>query len=232
MVASGQVDRYHGSAMTAKRTRKPAHTNAERAALAARLQATFRKGTPVTAWVRRNHAELTRLTREPEFWSWAELAEVLNATCIRYEAGTRRADGRVSTGLWSEATLKVKVQAGRVAERGRTAAQMPATVEEAARAAVAAVLAELGVQGAAALERTAPDAGEAVRQTTAPPAPAQPPPAEMVRGSLETAPLGPTQPGPLAQAVADQAAHDDRVLAEIRERRRRRATATPGNNHE
>ena len=70
MVASGQVDRYHGSAMTAKRTRKPAHTNAERAALAARLQATYRKGTPVTAWVRRNHAELTHLTREPEFWSW------------------------------------------------------------------------------------------------------------------------------------------------------------------
>ena len=126
--------------MTVKRIRKPAHSDAERAALAVRLQATFHKGTPVTTWVRQNHAELTRLTRGPGFWSWAELAEVLNATRIRYEAGTRRADGGVSTGLWSEAMLKAKVQAGRVAERGRAAAQMPATIEATIRATIMELL--------------------------------------------------------------------------------------------
>ena len=116
------------------------HSDAERAALAARFQATYRKGTPVTSWVRTHHDELTRLTRGPGSWSWAELAEVLNATRIRYEAGTRRADGGVSTGLWSEAMLKAKVQAGRVAERGRIAAQMPATIEATIRATIMELL--------------------------------------------------------------------------------------------
>lgn len=116
------------------------HSDAERAALAARFQATYRKGTPVTSWVRTHHDELTRLTRGPGSWSWAELAEVLNATRIRYEAGTRRTDGGVSTGLWSEAMLKAKVQAGRVAERSRAAAQMPATIEATIRATIMELL--------------------------------------------------------------------------------------------
>ena len=178
MVALERAGRYHGCAMTVKRTRKPTHSDAERAALASRLQATFRKGTAVTTWVRAHHAELTRLTRGPGSWSWAELAEVLNATRIRYEAGTRRADGGVSTGLWSEAMLKAKVQAGRVAERGRSAAQMPATIEATIRATIMELLGrDQRLEGEAVSQAaSSPDtAPPTVQPIPAPPAPVEPP---------------------------------------------------------
>lgn len=221
-------------------TRKPPHTDAERTALAARLEAMYPPGMAVTTWVKEQHAELTRLTKGPRSWAWTELADVLNLTCIRYQVGTSRSDGRLSTGQWTERFLKSVIQKARTAEKLRAASRIPRTVEEAARAAAAAVLAELGVQGASALGRTAPNPGvrETVRQVAAPPPPApppasaQPPAVELAHANLETALPGPAQHGPLAQAVAEQAMHDDRILAEIRERRRRRTTAAPGNNLE
>ena len=51
------------------RPRKPLHTDAERAGLAARLQATHEPGMPVATWVRLHHAELTALTKGPRSWS-------------------------------------------------------------------------------------------------------------------------------------------------------------------
>ena len=219
-------------------TRKQPHTDAERTALAARLEATYPVGMAVTTWINERHAELTRLTKGPRSCAWAELADVLNLTRIRYQAGKPRTDGRLSTGRWTEQFLKSVVQKARMAEKVRAASRIPQTVEEAARAAAAAVLAELGVQGATALGRMAPGAREGVRQIAASPppmppsTPTRPPPVEPVRASPETTRPESVQHGPLAQAVADQAAHDDRVLAEIRERRRRRTAAMPGNDHE
>ena len=219
-------------------TRKPPHTAAERTALAARLEAMYPPGMAVTTWIKEQHAELTRLTKGPRSWAWTELADVLNLTRIRYQVGKSRSDGHLSTGRWTERFLKSLIQKARTAERVRAASRMPQTVEAAARAAATAVLTELGLQGAAAHGQTASNARKVVQQIAAPPplvpslAPPRLPAAEPVRADLKAASPGSVRHGPLAQAVADQAVHDDRVLAEIRERRRRRTAATPDDNHE
>ena len=217
-------------------TRKPPHTEAERATLAARLEATCPPGITVTTWINEQHAELTRLTKGPRSWAWAELAEVLNLTRIRYRAGKPRTDGHLSTGRWTEKLLKSVIQKARTAEQIRVATRMPRTIEEVARAAASAVLAELGAQGVIVAGQVALTGREAVRQLAA--SPASPPPP---RPQASAAPVHEVSKvalpdlghqGPLAQAVADQAARDDRVLARIRERRRRQATGTPGSDQE
>lgn len=214
-------------------TRKPPHTEAERTVLAARLEATCPPGLTVTRWIYERHAELTQLTKGPRSWAWAELAEVLNLTRIRYQAGKPRSDRRLSTGCWTDKMLKSVVQKARTAEQVRIATRMPQTIEEVARAAASAVLAELGVQGAVVAGLGVPGGRGAIRELAAFPPPPRPKSSATGSQDVPKVPLAePEHQGPLAQAVADQAAHDDQVLARIRERRRRLATGTPGSNQE
>ncbi len=219
-------------------TRKPPHTETERAALAARLEATCPPGMAVTRWIYERHAELTRLTKGPRSWAWAELAEVLNLTRIRYRAGKPRSDRHLSTGRWTDKMLKSVVQKARTAEQVRIATRMPQTIEEVARAAASAVLAELGMQGTVAIGLGVPDGREAIRELAAPrplappPPPPLQPPVAVDREMPRATPAEPRHQGPLARAVADQAVHDDQVLARIRERRRRSASGTPGGNQD
>lgn len=213
--------------------RKPPHTEAERAALAARLEATCPPGLAVTRWIYERHAELTQLTKGPRSWAWAELAEVLNLTRIRYQAGKPRSDRRLSTGRWTDKMLKSVVQKARTAEQVRIATRMPQTIEEVARAAASAVLAELGVQGAVVAGLGVPGGRGAIRKLAAFPPPLRPQSSAARGQDVPRASLAePEHQGPLAQAVADQAAHDDQVLARIRERRRRLVTGTPDSNQE
>lgn len=168
--------------MTASRSRKPPHSEAEQAELAERLQAMHPTGMPVTTWVKQRHAYLTKLTKGLRSWSWDEIAAVLNRTTIRYEAGVRRSDGAISTGRWTGPMLKSVVQKGRVAERLQAATQSPLTIEEAAHAAAEATVAALLARGwIAPPDHPGATSREAVRHLGVPTIASLPAPASQIQ---------------------------------------------------
>lgn len=196
---------------------------------------------PVEAWLALKHTELRSMTRGSRSWSWDEIAVALNMAGITYRAGVTRADGGTSRGRWTAPQLQNKIRMIRERElAGRPTASvsdtdtMAAVIEALVQRGVLATPHGTEVGSPAPIVRR-----DAVRQLAAVPPLTPPPPpyrpqasATPAREVPRTTLPEPGQHGPLAQAVADQAAHDDRVLAQIRERRRRRAIGTPGGNQE
>lgn len=220
--------------------RKNSHTPAEVSALADRLRASRPEGMPVEAWLAQKHADLRSMTRGSRSWSWQEIAAALNMAGITYRAGVTRADGHISRGRWTPLQLQNKVRT----IRERDLARRP-TVSASDADAMASVIEALVRRGVLAVPHGTETASsgpaahyDAIRQLAVSPplaSPELPRPQNFVTPAREVSKITlsePGQHGPLAQAVADQAAHDDRVLATIRERRRRRATGPASSDQE
>lgn len=211
--------------MTVNRPRKPPHTEAERAELAARLQAMYPVGMPVTTWVKSRHADLTKLTKGVGSWSWGEIATVLNHTTIRYEAGVQRPDGTVSTGRWSGPSLKAVVQKGRAAEQLRASKQSPLTIGEAARAAAEATVAALLARGLVVMPgQPTTSSREAIQHLAASvpasaPAPSTAPespslPKVQVFGAISAEPAQPeAEPGSIQRMVDEKNARTQSIIS-------------------
>lgn len=194
----------------------------------------------VEAWLVQKHAELRSMTRGTRSWSWDEIAAALNMAGITYRAGVVRANGGMSRGRWTTLQLQNKVRAIRERELARRPSASASDAD--AMAAVIEALVRRGVlaapHGAEAGSFAPGTRRDAIQQLAAPPPMAFPPSSppqpsgaesrEIPRAALSE----PGHQGPLAQAVADQAARDDRVLAKIRERRRQQATGTPSSDQE
>ena len=191
----------------------------------------------VEAWLVQKHAELRSMTRGTRSWSWDEIAAALNMAGITYRAGVVRANGGTSRGRWTTLQLQNKVRAIRERELARRPSASASDAD--AMAAVIEALVRRGVLAAPhATEMGSSDPAarrDAIEQLATLPslAPIQ---AQASATPVQAVPKAalpePGHQGPLAQAVADQAARDDRVLAKIRERRRRQATGTPGSDQE
>lgn len=220
--------------------RKNSHTPAEVSALADRLRASRPEGMAVESWLAQKHAELRSMIRGSRSWSWEQIAAALNMAGITYQAGVARADGHVSRGRWTALQLQNKVRT----IRERDLARRP-TVSASDADAMASVIEALVRRGVLAVphgtEAASSDPAahrDAIRQLAVSPPLASPElsqrqtPGTPAHEVSETTLPEPGQHGPLAQAVADQAAHDDRGLAAIRERRRRRTTGSASSDQE
>jgi len=113
-------------------SKKRARTEAEIAALAARLGEDWTPGDAVMPWLRKHVDELTDLVHD-EGWSWSAIGQALDAAGIRYSTGRP----------WSAPILTVKAKlardanARRAAEKARrTAASQFAPVAEMLKAAL------------------------------------------------------------------------------------------------